>query len=240
MKHLVPLALLVTAVCALPCNAQAQGQLAYAARTVNVRAGPAQDYPIVAVLPAGFQLAVQGCLPDYAWCDVIAGPSRGWVYGGNINYAYQNTYVPVLDYGAIIGIGVVAFVLNDYWGHHYRNRSWYRDRQRWINRPAPAPRFHAPPTGQRFSGPAPRPRFNGPPPGAVGERPRPRAGATHRPDPNPSGAVIPGQQAAAPQPSARPPRQQHQRAAPDAPPQGGGSGWPPRQSRGQGRQAAEQ
>ena len=32
-------------------TAQAQGQLAYTARVANVRAGPARDYPIVAVLP---------------------------------------------------------------------------------------------------------------------------------------------------------------------------------------------
>ncbi len=39
---------------------------------------------------------------------MIAGESRGWVYGGSINYAYQNNYVPLLTYGSIIGIGVLA------------------------------------------------------------------------------------------------------------------------------------
>src|SRR6185295_13458915 len=107
MKHLGPL-LLSAIACTLPCMTQAQGQPALTAKTVNVRAGPARDYPIVAVLPPGFEVGVQGCLPDYSWCDVIAGASRGWVYGGNINFAYQNAYVPALDYGPIIGIGVVA------------------------------------------------------------------------------------------------------------------------------------
>jgi uncharacterized protein YraI len=56
---------------------------------------------------------------------VIAGESPGWVYGGNINYAYQNTHVPVLNYGPVIGIGVLTFVLSDYWGRHYRWRYPY-------------------------------------------------------------------------------------------------------------------
>ena len=166
MKHL-GLLLLLTITCALPCTAQAQGQLALTATAVNVRAGPARDYPIVAVLPPGFEVGVRGCLPDYSWCDVIAGASRGWVYGGNINYAYQNTYVPVLDYGPVIGIGVLTFVLND-WGRHYRHRNFYGERHRWINRPAPAPRFRPPPTA-----------------GVIGPRPAP----PHSPHPR---SVVPG------------------------------------------------
>jgi len=217
MKHLGPL-LLLAITCAVPCTAQAQGQLAYTAKMVNVRAGPARDYPIVAVLPTGFPVGVQGCLPDYSWCDVIAEASRGWVYGGNINYAYQNSYVPVLNYGAIIGIGVLAFVLDDYWGRYYRNRPFYGERHRWINRPPPGP---------RFNGPAPRLRL-GPPrtreanpsgavlPGAPAPRP-PRSG------PNPSGAVIPGVQPHAQQPGAGPtPRARPQQREPA--PHAGGSG----------------
>jgi uncharacterized protein YraI len=169
MKHLGSLALL-TITCALPFAAQSQGQLAFTAKAVNVRAGPATDYPIVAVLPPGFEVGVQGCLPDYSWCDVIAGESRGWVYGGNINYAYQNTYVPVLNYGPIIGIGVLTFVLSDYWGRHYRHRPFYGERHRWINRPAPAPRFRPPPTA-----------------GVIGPRPA----LPHSPHPR---SVVPGAQ----------------------------------------------
>lgn len=194
MKHLGPLALLTMAVWALPCAAQAQGQVAFTAKTVNLRAGPARDYPIVAVLPAGYQVAVQGCLPDYRWCDVAAGPHRGWVYGGNINYSYQNTYVPVLNYGAIIGIGVLAFVLDDYWGHYYPDRPWYGERHRWLNRPAPhyspAPRFNPPPrhdAAPRYNRPTPRADVIGP------RRPDQPRGVVPRPPDN-SGGVLPGPQ----------------------------------------------
>lgn len=128
---------LAAALFAVPGLAQAQVQTAVTARTVNLRAGPAADYPAVAVLPAGFAIAVQGCLPDYTWCDVIAGYSRGWMYAGNIDYYYQDRYVPVLNYGPAIGIGALAFVLNDYWGSHYRERRWYGERHRWIDRHGP-------------------------------------------------------------------------------------------------------
>jgi uncharacterized protein YraI len=138
---------LALAALALPIAAQAQQ--AFAAKTVNVRAGPGSEYPIVAVLGEGFPLAVQGCTEDYRWCDIVAGPNRGWVYGGNISYAYQNNYVPLINYGSVIGIGVLGFALNDYWGHHYRDRPWYGDRDRNHWRRYEAPRYVAPPPGGR-------------------------------------------------------------------------------------------
>jgi uncharacterized protein YraI len=216
MKHLARLVLAAVGACALPCTAQAQGQLAYTAKSVNVRAGPDRDYPVVALLPAGYQVIVEGCLADYRWCDVVAGPSRGWVYGGNLNYLYQNTQVPVLDYGAVIGIGVLGFAFNDYWGRHYHNRPWYRDRHRWADhRPvAPAPNFRPEHRregdfrrrdgdhrrqefipGQAQPGFGPRPQ----PPAAIGPRalPPPQEPQQHSVVPrsqpsNPSGGVLPG------------------------------------------------
>jgi uncharacterized protein YraI len=139
---------------------QAQPQVAVTARHTNVRAGPAQDYPIVAVLPAGFALSVQGCLPDYTWCDVIAGQSRGWMWAGNINYYYQNSYVPLLNYGPAIGIGALGFFLGDYWGSHYRDRPFYRDRYRWEGRRYPEPRYE----------PRHDPRYDPQRPGYIGPR----------------------------------------------------------------------
>lgn len=176
--------------------AQAQPQAAVTARPVNLRAGPAADYPIVAVLPAGFALAVQGCLPEYTWCDVIAGHSRGWMWAGNINYYYQNTYVPVLNYGAVLGIGALVFVFNDYWGSHYRDRPFYRDRSRWEGRHFNEPRYvgpqrpgYSPPgySGPRYApgGSTPIPRtdrgYRGEVPG--GSTPIPRANRVPRSSP---------------------------------------------------------
>jgi uncharacterized protein YraI len=142
IKHLAAGAVAL-AIAAASGLVQAQPQSAVTARTTNLRAGPATDYPVIAVLPAGFALAVQGCLPEYTWCDVIAGQSRGWMSAGNINYYYQNSYVPLNNYGAAIGIGLLGFVLGDYWSDNYRDRPFYRDRRRWEGRHhfAEPPRF---------------------------------------------------------------------------------------------------
>jgi len=138
MKYLGTLSMLSVGLAALP--AVGQMQVAYTATEVQLRAGPAPDYPAIAVLPAGIQILVQGCLSDYTWCDVMAGPGRGWIYAGHISTPYENTYVPVLDYGAVIGIAVVGFILGDYWFDHYRDRPWYPERQHWIHRPPPEAR----------------------------------------------------------------------------------------------------
>jgi uncharacterized protein YraI len=108
---------------------------AYTARDVNVRAGPAADFPVVRILPAGVAVIVDGCLSNYQWCDVVAGPDQGWVYAGNLVYPYQGQSVPVLNYGAVIGLGIVTFSVGNYWDNHYRGRPWYSQRQEWIDRP---------------------------------------------------------------------------------------------------------
>jgi len=131
MKKLTAGAVLAAAM-AVPVWAQAQA--AYLAATVNLRAGPGQVYPVVVVLGGGQTINVQGCLSDYSWCDVIAGPYRGWVYAGYINYPYQGAYVPVPDYGPVIGIGIISFTLGAYWNDHYRDRPWYHERDRWEHR----------------------------------------------------------------------------------------------------------
>jgi len=171
MKYLKLMAALTVALASLPGVSQAQ--LAYAAKQVNLRAGPGMEYPVVAILLAGVPVTVQGCVADYRWCDVEAGPSRGWVYGANIVYPYQGANVPVISYGAVIGIGILAYSVASYWDQHYVGRPWYPQRQRWINRPPPPP--HAPPM-QR---PAP-PEHRGPvghPPAS----PEQRAPAGQRP-----------------------------------------------------------
>jgi uncharacterized protein YraI len=112
-------------------------QFANLARDANLRAGPSRDYPVVAELPAGLSVWVDGCINGYQWCDVTVGPDRGWIYAGNIIYPYQGARVPLLNYGAVIGIGIIAFSVGDYWDNHYRTRPWYPQRQNWIDRPRP-------------------------------------------------------------------------------------------------------
>jgi uncharacterized protein YraI len=130
MNHATAAAVLALALAGIAPAAQAQ-QFAVTAEQVNLRAGPDPNYPLVATLPPRVQVTVYGCLSDYSWCDVGAGWDRGWVYAANLQYVQQNRVVPLPAIGAAVGIGVLAFVLNDYWHDHYRQRQWYNDRNRW-------------------------------------------------------------------------------------------------------------
>ncbi|TAK79843.1 MAG: peptide-binding protein [Betaproteobacteria bacterium] len=141
MKKLGAMGLLMLSLAALPFVAQAQ-QLAYTSKEVHLRAGPGRDYPVVAILPAGFEISVLGCLSSYSWCDVLAASSRGWVYAGNIYYPYQGSNVPVLNYGVQLGIAVLSFILLDYWADHYHDRPFYRQREQWVHRPRPLQQVH--------------------------------------------------------------------------------------------------
>jgi uncharacterized protein YraI len=213
MKHAVRAAVVI-ALAAAGVTAQAQAPvavLAFTAKPVNLRAGPAREYPVVAVLPPNFQVTVQGCLTDATWCDVIAGYDRGWVYAGNIAYPYQNQWQPLVSLAPVIGIAILGFAFDDYWRDHYWNRPWYPDRSRWEHvrppryvPPHPAPR---PPDGWR---PPPNwqpghPGWNPAAPRRPGERARPPGQAIPRTVPPP---------APAPAPRAMPPQPTTPRVAP--------------------------
>ena len=133
-NHLKALCLLSVSLLAVPTLAVAQ-QLAYASKTVSMRAGPSRDYPVVATLGSGTAMTIYGCLQGYTWCDVVVGASRGWVYSGNIVYPYQGRNVPVMSYGSSIGLGIVSFSMGNYWDNYYTDYPWYPQRQNWASRP---------------------------------------------------------------------------------------------------------
>lgn len=128
---------------------------AYVTGNVNLRAGPDPDYPLIGQIPAGTEVDVQGCTAGWEWCDVIVYGDRGWIAGNFIEYEYQDGPVLLPAYGARIGIPVVTFVIVDYWDHHYRNRPFYRERDRWYAHPI-APRPPPPPVSHPYRG-RPRP-----------------------------------------------------------------------------------
>lgn len=181
----------VIACAMLPTHASAQEAPAYTNAPVVVYAGPGAEYPQVASLQSGSPLSVMGCVPNYAWCDVAMPGLRGWVYGGNINYAYQGGAIPLMQYGPTIGLPIVGFSIGSYWGNYYRGRPWYNERDRWERRPPPGygPGWHGGPgpggeprrdphwqrgPGPEFhgGGPGPRQELHGPGPGNPGPGPR--------------------------------------------------------------------
>jgi len=146
----------------------ASAETAYTTNTVNMRAGPSREYPVVTRLGGGTPVEVAGCIDDWSWCDVIAGPDRGWVYAGNLEYPYESRRVPIIRYGRDVGLPIVVFSAGPYWDTYYRGRPWYGRRQYWVNRPVI---MHGPAVvhpGARSLGPRPL----GPRP-AVVERSRP-------------------------------------------------------------------
>src|SRR5471032_3303898 len=223
---------------ALPGVTFAQQQ-AYTNSPVNLRAGPAGDYPIVTQLPGGVPVTVMGCISGYTWCDVVVPNLRGWVYAGRLSYPYQGGNVPILTYGTTIGLPIVTFSIGSYWGSYYRNRPWYSQQSHWANRPPPGPGPGRPPGygGRPRSGPQPGHGGGGRPPG-----PQPGQGAGGRP-PGPQPGQGAGGRPPGPQPGqgdgGRPPAPQPGQGAGGRPPgpqpgQGAG-GRPPGQPVGGGR-----
>jgi uncharacterized protein YraI len=132
---------------ALPCFAFAQAQ-AYINQPVNLMAGPDDSYPVVAGLAPNQPVTVMGCISDYTWCDVALDDLRGWIYGDALNYPYEGNYVPLESYGAVIGLPLVVFSIDSYWGRYYQSRPWYGERDRWRNAaPHGNERAHPPSNG---------------------------------------------------------------------------------------------
>jgi uncharacterized protein YraI len=217
---------------ALPGVTFAQQQ-AYTNSPVNMRAGPAGDYPIVTQLPGGVPVTVMGCISGYTWCDVVVPNLRGWVYAGRLSYPYQGGNVPILTYGTTIGLPIVTFSIGSYWGSYYRGRPWYGQQSHWANRPPPGPGPGRPPGYGGRPPPGPQPghgggRPPGPPPGqGAGGRPPgppPGQGAGGRPPGPPPGQGAGGRPPGQPG-GGRPPGQPGSGGRPQGPPpsHGGGS-----------------
>jgi uncharacterized protein YraI len=159
--------------------AASSAETAYTTKTVNVRAGPSRDYPLVARVPAGVPVEVNGCVDDWTWCDVNLGNDRGWVYAGHLEYPYQDRRVVILGNGPMFGFPIVMFSVGPYWDTYYRGRPWYSRRTYWAQRPPPARWTRSPgsrPPGVREpAGRPPRPAVVRPPV----NRPRPQAPPPH-------------------------------------------------------------
>lgn len=108
---------------------------ALTAHDTSLWAGPSSDYPVVAVLPAGTRVIIQGCLSEFTWCDVIAESGRGWVDADSITRPQEGAVETVRRSGAGVGVGIVDFDVLAYWTQHYSDKPWYEERERWARGP---------------------------------------------------------------------------------------------------------
>lgn len=139
MKKLRIFALGAAFVAVLPGLAAAA--TAYSTANVNMRSGPSTQYPPVLVIPAGERVDIQGCMQTANWCDVAYAGYRGWVSGSYLQTTYSQRRVYVdPQYYRPLGIPSITFSVGSYWDRHYRDRDFYRDRDRWRDgdyRPRP-------------------------------------------------------------------------------------------------------
>ena len=115
--------------------AAASADTAWTVKSSNLRAGPDRQYPIVTRVPAGAEVQVAGCVEGVTWCDVIAGPDRGWMYAGNLEFPYEGRRVVILGHGAWWHGPIVPFAVGPYWDSYYVGRPWYGRRSYWVGHP---------------------------------------------------------------------------------------------------------
>lgn len=101
-------------------------------KSVNMRAGPDIDYPVVAKLKRNAPVEVYGCVERWSWCDIRSGRHRGWVRADFIDTWYKNRRMNFVEAAPIIHIPVVQYRI-EYWDANYRDRRFYRDRDRYMN-----------------------------------------------------------------------------------------------------------
>jgi uncharacterized protein YraI len=102
--------------------------------SVNVRAGPGTSFPTATWLLTGTTVTVEGCLPDWRWCDVVAGRDRGWVYSRYLSVRSNDRVATIRAGGASLGLPETEFALGPYWDAHYRNKIWYPRKAEWQQR----------------------------------------------------------------------------------------------------------
>jgi uncharacterized protein YraI len=109
----------------------ASAATAIATTNVNLRAGPSTAYPPVNVVRGGEDVRVYGCLANRSWCDVDFYGQRGWMSSNYLAFVRGGVRYTGERSVRYIGAPVVTYSFGDYWDRYYRDRPFYRERQRW-------------------------------------------------------------------------------------------------------------
>lgn len=133
MKAIVSSAVLMGLMAVAP-QALAQNAKLVTDERTSVYAGPDDDYPRVATVPAKRTVQVYGCLPGRQWCDVWVNGVRGWVESDDLVYWRNNRGSDVQRYDSWYRYPTVTFSLGSYWDTNYRRQAWYGDRDHYERR----------------------------------------------------------------------------------------------------------
>lgn len=82
--------------------------------SLNMRRGPGTSYAVVRAIPAGANVSVNRCIPDYTWCEVSYAGSTGWASARYLRSPQYNEPVPSV--GEQLGLAIFQFVLGQFAG----------------------------------------------------------------------------------------------------------------------------
>jgi uncharacterized protein YraI len=126
------ISMLATALVA--CMPAAAAETATTTSAVNVRSGPDRSLPTVTWLLSGARVTVVGCVPNWRWCDVIAGADRGWVYSRYLSLPFKGSATVIANGGPALGLPAIDFALGPYWDEHYPGRVFFSQKAGWQTR----------------------------------------------------------------------------------------------------------
>jgi uncharacterized protein YraI len=112
--------------------AQAAELRGYTTSSVDLLAGPNDDFPAVARVSPGADVNIIGCTDGMKWCDVSWGGNRGWVNSSFLNSDYSGRRVSVVEYSKSERLPVVVFEQKPYWDTYYHDRPFYTERRYWT------------------------------------------------------------------------------------------------------------
>ena len=128
----------------LPAAASAQELATVTLTTLNMRAGPGPQFPIVTTIPTNTTLVLYGCTEDRSWCDVGWNNNRGWSYAAYLTYQMAATTTPqltpapqtappmVIYGGAQVQVPTVTYN-QTYFDQNYANQPFYTQRDRLFD-----------------------------------------------------------------------------------------------------------
>lgn len=132
---MIKTAILVLAAFLWLAPATASAATAYVTDNLNLRAGPDPRYPSVGILRRGERVELLGCANGLQWCEVETGSGeRGWAAAYYLRTTRGNSALTIIESNSYGGVRVIIYKPYDYWDTHYRNKYFYRDRDKWLGK----------------------------------------------------------------------------------------------------------